>query len=257
MVYSIRMRSAKGGPHELGGLHISGAERLSEEIDLASNIESMVKRALYHTKGKADFIRLTIEEILQEKIKYVNLLPIKNYTGDHVSDGRQKAKELLISAGVNVKAIEIGIKSLDELKDNMRGAMILSSKTGNRLDCLGNRGIRVSRMDSVNEANLKKWLEKQNYTGIHIREAIILASKVVFHSDVVAELCWSDDPEYTTGYVATKEYYNRIVPLKDYGSQKGGRIFFVKDDTNIKNLQEYLEKQPVFISKKDGCNGLF
>ena len=28
MVYSIRMRAAKGGPHEQGGSHISGAERL-------------------------------------------------------------------------------------------------------------------------------------------------------------------------------------------------------------------------------------
>ena len=45
MVYSIRMRAAKGGPHEQGGSHISGAERLvsleslsriSEEIFTAS-----------------------------------------------------------------------------------------------------------------------------------------------------------------------------------------------------------------------------
>ena len=34
MVYSIRMRSAQGGPHEQGGSHISGAERLVSESDL-------------------------------------------------------------------------------------------------------------------------------------------------------------------------------------------------------------------------------
>ena len=32
MLYSVKMRSAQGGPHEQGGRHISGAERiLSEE----------------------------------------------------------------------------------------------------------------------------------------------------------------------------------------------------------------------------------
>ena len=35
-LYSIRMRGAEGGPHEEGGRHISGAERIVEESDLES-----------------------------------------------------------------------------------------------------------------------------------------------------------------------------------------------------------------------------
>ena len=34
MKYSIRMRSAEGGPHEKGGNHISGAERIVDECEL-------------------------------------------------------------------------------------------------------------------------------------------------------------------------------------------------------------------------------
>ena len=40
-LYSIRMRGAEGGPHEEGGRHISGAERIVEESDLESVASSL------------------------------------------------------------------------------------------------------------------------------------------------------------------------------------------------------------------------
>ena len=63
MLYSIRMRSAQGGAHEHGGHHISGAERLITTQDLTTITEKLIQRALTHEKGRADFIRLTIEEV--------------------------------------------------------------------------------------------------------------------------------------------------------------------------------------------------
>jgi 6-carboxyhexanoate--CoA ligase len=40
MLYSVKMRSAQGGPHEQGGRHISGAERiLSEEKIEQANLK--------------------------------------------------------------------------------------------------------------------------------------------------------------------------------------------------------------------------
>ena len=35
--------------------------------------------------------------------------------------------------------------------------------------------------------------------------SIVLATKVSAHPATVAELCWSDDPEYITGYVASRK----------------------------------------------------
>ena len=55
-LYSIRMRGAEGGPHEEGGRHISGAERIVEESDLESVASSLIHRAMHHSKGKSDFI---------------------------------------------------------------------------------------------------------------------------------------------------------------------------------------------------------
>ena len=257
MYYSVRMRSAKGGAHEAGGTHISGAERLLTQEKVEKEIDTMIKRAFNHSKGKADFIQLTIENISPKTVNYIKLLSIKNYQCINVEEGRKKAEILLENAGVSKQAIFKGMQNLTQLNKNMRGAMVLCCQTGKRLDDLGDRGIRVSRMDTNNEAKLIQWLKKQGYKGIHIREAIILASKVISHQDVVAELCWSDDPEYTTGYVTSNCYYQRIEPLKKYGSGQGGRVFFVRPETNINKLQQYLEKEPVFVGDWDKNNEFF
>ena len=70
MLYSIRMRSAKGGAHENGGHHISGAERILSKEELAQTASELVTRALTHSKGCADFIRITIDAIEDDDIVY-------------------------------------------------------------------------------------------------------------------------------------------------------------------------------------------
>ena len=37
-MFSIKMRSSKGGPHEKGGRHISGIERIVNEDEVESEI---------------------------------------------------------------------------------------------------------------------------------------------------------------------------------------------------------------------------
>ena len=66
------------------------------------------------------------------------------------------------------------------------------------------------------------------------------------------ELCWSDDPNYLTGYISNETTYNRISIMKDKGNTIGGRIFFVDtnlldDDYTLDDLIDYLEKQVVLI----------
>ena len=45
MLYSVKMRSAQGGPHEQGGRHISGAERILSEEKIEQAIVAMLHRA--------------------------------------------------------------------------------------------------------------------------------------------------------------------------------------------------------------------
>ena len=60
-LYSVRMRAAQGGPHENGGHHISGAERIVKLEEVGAIAQSLAERALHHSKGTADFINITVD----------------------------------------------------------------------------------------------------------------------------------------------------------------------------------------------------
>ena len=246
MLYSVRMRAAQGGPHEQGGKHISGAERLVRRELLNATAAAMLTRALSHSRGTADFTNLIVEAVPAGDIQAVNCLPVISIAAADVNAGRALAVTALIKAGVAPAAAAAGLKALEDM-NHMRGAIIAGACSGSRLDTSGERGIRVSRMDSADQAAYWRWLGRQGYTNDHIREALVLASKVMAAPGMVAELCWSDDPEYTAGYVAAPAGYTRITPLKAYGSDRGGRIFFVKENTDMAELIQYLRFQPVLI----------
>ena len=111
---------------------------------------------------------------------------------------------------------------------------------------------RIAEKDSITKTKYKESLKNDGREGLHLEEALILASKIASCKGIVAELCWSDDPSYVIGYVGTKENYERIPILKDKGNPVGGRVFFVdanqlNDDYTLDDLIAYLEKQVVLI----------
>ncbi len=248
MLYSVRMRAAQGAAHEAGGRHISGAERMVSQEQIAPLTQNMLERAFTHSRGQADFIHITIESVPAEAIRLLPLLPITTVDAPDVESGRLAAKAALAAAGVAGKAVEAGLEQLLALGDSMRGAMLICAETGSRLDASGMRGIRVSRMDIADDTQFIRWLSRQGFGNIHIREAVVLATKVVSAPGMIAELCWSDDPEYTAGYVASPQGYIRFPKLKPYGSPQGGRLFFVRPGTSVEALTAYLETQPVLVA---------
>jgi 6-carboxyhexanoate--CoA ligase len=241
------MRAAEGGPHESGGRHISGAERLPAPGDLEAAAAQMIKRALSHTKGKADFIRLTIEPVEEKEILSVPILRVETYEARTHEEGIRHARQYLEHALVSPAAVDKAFRALFRLRRNMRGAMLLDAETGQRLDRTGRRGLRVSRMDAEDEEAFRAWLAGQGLDTIHVREALILASKLMAAPDTVAELCWSDDPDYVAGYVAVKAIYHRITRLKPLGDPRGGRVFFIRRGGDPVALREYLEKKAVLV----------
>jgi 6-carboxyhexanoate--CoA ligase len=80
-----------------------------------------------------------------------------------------------------------------------------------------------------------------------VAEALVLAGKVLHAPGIVAELCWSDDPAYVTGYVADPAHgYQRITRMKAPGDACGGRALFVRPDAcDLAVLVAYLERQAV------------
>ena len=240
-LYSVRMRAAQGGPHEKGGHHISGAERIVKLEEVGAIAQSLADRALHHSKGTADFINITVDLIPPEKITYIDCLKVEEHKTGSISESHQLATELLDGSVISKTAVHKAISMLKSLDRSMRGAMLVDAITGERLD-IGNRGVRVSHMDSFDSYALGD--------NEHMREALVLASKVQSAEGVVGELCWSDDPDYTVGYVACNGVYHRLPNMKELGSNIGGRVFFVQSDINSESVITYLERAPVLVQRR-------
>lgn len=252
MLYSVKMRSSLGGWHGEGGRHISGAERIVPEDDVEESVISMLRRARRHERGAADFIQVRVEEVPDRGIVYCPLLPVFERKSRTKEEGRRMAVEELIRAGVTEKAARAGMALLTALKDSMRGAMVVDAVSGKRLDDLRERGVRCSNMDCEDTARYEAQMAGRGLAGEHPREALVLASKVASAPGTVAELCWSDDPQYVTGYVGSPRYgYGRITVLKDRGDPVGGRIFFVRPGTEVAAYEEYMQNQTVLVRMND------
>ena len=241
-LYSVRMRAAQGGPHEKGGHHISGAERIVKLEEVGAIAQSLADRALHHSKGTADFINITIDLIPPEKIRYIDCLKVEEHKTSSISESHQLATELLQGPNISETAVLKAISLLKSLDKSLRGAMLVDTITGERLDT-GDRGVRVSHMDSFDSESLGE--------NEHMREALVLASKVQSAEGIVGELCWSDDPDYTVGYVACNGIYHRIPKMKELGSHIGGRVFFVQSEIDRESVIEYLEKAPVLVQRRN------
>ena len=240
-LYSVRMRAAQGGPHEKGGHHISGAERIVKLEEVGAIAQSLADRALHHSKGTADFINITVDLIPPEKIRYIDCLKVEEHKTGSISESHQLVTDLLQGPNISEEAVHKAISLLKSLDKSMRGAMLVDAITGERLD-IGNRGVRVSHMDSFDSYALGD--------NEHMREALVLASKVQSADGIVGELCWSDDPDYTVGYVACNGVYHRIPNMKELGSNIGGRVFFVRSDIDSESVIEYLERAPVLVQRR-------
>jgi len=158
--------------------------------------------------------------------------------------------------GISERAMDTAFALIK--KDAMRGAAIIASEEGHRLEPDEERGVRVSRVGITGSASklFSRGLSQHGINTDTVKEALVLASKVISYKDVIAELCISDDPGYTTGYVASKKFgYVRIPQIKRPGSKSGGRAFFVREGSDIPALINYLETMPVLIGKTALCKG--
>ena len=246
--YSIRMRSAKSG------LHVSGAEGIYDRHDVKKIVQNYTERALTHEKGRADEIRLTVEE-LKQKVRRISTLPLSTINTRNSDAARNAAIKVLSSVGINERAIEEAFNALT-VGLTMRGAILMDIE-GVRLEPDLLRGVRVTRMGISKKAStdLSRKLGRHGLNNDTVKEALILASKVHKNRMVLGELCISDDPNYTTGYIATRTHgYIRLPRIKKRGVPYGGRTFFITGG-EVKELIKYLQKDPVLINEIKPCSG--
>ena len=238
-IYSMKMRASRTVGEEKQ--HISGAEKILREEEMAEQANALLTRALHHAKGKADFINLKIEDVEPEAIEYIDALPVSTMKAASPEDGRAKLLQMLQKIGITK-----GEAILEKFKYTyaMRGAMLLDADTLEPLEPDHARGIRATYMDAAHTSS-RLAMDCKN----HFQEAIVLASKVIHAPHIIAELCVSDDPDYVTGYIASRELgYVRITQLKAYGCPDGGRIFLYRGPReDVAACIDYLEKQIVLV----------
>jgi 6-carboxyhexanoate--CoA ligase len=236
-------------------IHISGAEGLYGDADIQNIFKSYVDRALTHPKGKADKIIVTIEEIKRKPLE-ISSLPVTTLARDTPSKAEHQILHILSSLGISKKAVDAAFTAIRN--GGMRGAAVITSQKGIRLEPDKKRGVRASRLGITQTASrsLSLRLSRRGINTDVVKEALILASKVMAHRNIVAELCVSDDPDYTTGYVASKKYgYVRIPHIKKRGSRNGGRAFFIREAADAGDIIHYLEETPVMVIKASACKG--
>ena len=242
-IYSLKMRASKhtGSIQE----HVSGAEKILPQQELPQQMEALLSRALHHAKGKADFINLKIEAVAPENLKYIEALPVSTHEAATPAEGRQFMCQIMAELGLTTDKCQ-KILELFQATYGMRGAMLLDVDTLERLEPDQQRGIRATYMDSIApKGEAKAICDGKN----HFQEALVLASKVLSAPNIIGELCMSDDPDYITGYIATRDKgYIRITQLKEMGCPDGGRIFLYRGPkSQVEDCIRYLQEQRVLV----------
>lgn len=242
-IYSLKMRASKhtGSVQE----HVSGAEKILPQQELPQQMEALLSRALHHAKGKADFINLKIEAISSESLKYIEALPVSTHEAATPAEGRQFMCQIMAELGLTPDKCQ-KILELFQATYGMRGAMLLDVDTLERLEPDQQRGIRATYMDNIApKGEAKAICDGKN----HFQEALVLASKVLSAPNIIGELCMSDDPDYITGYIATRDKgYIRITQLKEMGCPDGGRIFLYRGPkSQVEDCIKYLQEQRVLV----------
>ena len=236
--------------------HISGAEGLYTEKLLPETVLGYIDRARHHPRGGPDRISITLERVDQKPLR-IRALPLVTARISSPSAAEGLIRGVLLSKGISEKAVRTGFSILFG-GHTMRGAALIFSSSGKRAEPDRQRGIRVSMLGISSRADkaLSTELEPLGINTLTVKEALVLASKVASCEDVLAEVCVSDDPDYTTGYIASKSLgYIRIPHIKKKGDRKGGRVFFLRPDADIPGVIYYLEESPVIISSISGCAG--
>ena len=235
MYYSVKMRAARAG------VHTSGAEKIVPGASVPKVASLLAERALVHPNGSPDFLNIKVEAQPDEILR-LKSLPVTTHVTQTAVEGRALAAKLLGGAGV-ARIDEIMARFSES--HALRGAMLLDADTLERLEPDRSRGVRATYMDDAAS------LEKGTASGKnHYAEAIVLATKVQNAPGIVAEICVSDDPDYLTGYVATRELgYRRITVIKERGDPNGGRIFLYRGPREVvPETIRFLEETPVIVT---------
>lgn len=232
-LYSVRMRASS--PE---GRHVSGAERIVREADVPAVSSELLQRALSRSAiGEA---RVSVDRRAAPAVHAIPCLPVV-----------QLSRPELLTRQLQLAAWGAGLdeRFLSDALDLMlqgavpQGGAALVDRSMRPLHAEARRGVRVKHFDysPAGREEARSALERAGLGHFRTFEALALASKVAW-SGMALEICWSDEPDYLTGYVASPKLgYIRVPDWKPEGAP-GGRIFVLEPGRDpaecIRRLEE-------------------
>jgi 6-carboxyhexanoate--CoA ligase len=251
MLYSVRMRASTKD-----GAHVSGAEGIFEAREVRRAVDAYTRRAMAHSKGSPHEITVTVERITTRPLE-VTALPVRTLRCASPKAADKLIAALLEALHVSPKAASSGLAAVRR-EQAMRGAALVDARTGRRLEPDRARGVRATMMGGTKASitSLSRKLSRRDINTETVKEALVLATKVSHAPGAVAELCVSDDPHYTTGYLASPALgYVRIPNIKKKGSRAGGRAVFLSPGTDTAAVVRYLETTPLLVTASSAVDG--
>ncbi|MCL5284458.1 MAG: 6-carboxyhexanoate--CoA ligase [Nitrospirae bacterium] len=255
---SIRMRI-----HQEGN-HLSGAEDLVPLRDVEQVMASFSKRFLPLLREERDRPLqqiVTIDPVSEKDILRRPLLAVQTLNSDSTEETGTMLSALLdplLPAG-KVEPV-LAIFQNEIMGTPPRNGAVISTSTGTILQHGMTGGIRTTHVGCLPalrkalEKELDRFFRKPNYRFV---EALVLASKVISSGSVLLEICASDDPDYTTGYVASPLFgYVRLPHMKKQGLRRGGRLYVISPETRIPDLLTFLRSTPVLFDRQSPVNHL-
>jgi 6-carboxyhexanoate--CoA ligase len=244
--YSVRMRA------EADGRHLSGGECLVPSPQAMDAVNRLLERVV--RRPEVEKVTVTLDAVFPRRLRSVKALRVRTLRFRSVASSRARAAEILTAWGVGrvavARAFDLLTNGANPKGGNMRGAILMDGATGRRLEPDPERGVRVSFVDFEPDSRETFVARFRGKRAERFRDAYALAAKVASVLGVVAELCWSDDPDYTTGYVASREGgYVRLSHLKPEGVALGGRVYFVDVSSfSLARDVAYLESAPTLVT---------
>lgn len=247
--YSVRMRAV-----DEDGVHISGAEGLYDSLSSANRaVRQYTARAMNHPRGEPSKVMITVQR-LKRRPRRANALAVSTIECTVLQEARAEATARLKQQGVTARAIASAMRIIDSSRP-MRGAALVDAQSGKRMEPDRARGVRATLMGITSGAlrSLRGKLARRGLNRPEVIEALTLATKVASTPGIMAELCASDDPDYTTGYVASSDMgYVRLTNIKPMGSMSGGRVFFIKPGAEVAKIVRELEQVPLLVERTSG-----
>lgn len=240
------------------GEHLSGAEDLVPLQEINPVLTSFWQR-LFPFVGLEGTLPLqqivTIDPVLEKDILRKSLLAVQTMKSESSEETGKALPGLLrhiLPSGRTELILEIFKNEI--LGSAPRNGALLVTSEGRILPEGFSGGIRTTHVGCVSllrrslENQLDSFFGKPNHRFV---DALVLASKVLSSGRVLLEICASDDPQYTTGYVASPLFgYVRIPHIKRQGIRRGGRLYVISPDSPLPGLLSFLSSTPVLFGSQ-------